>query len=494
MNWLLLLLLCQASVVVGNASENDSFDSCDNGNWIDQNVISSSKFHRYRFPSSRTSFEDGIETWLESACPFESILFSCYYKSKNNQFERAKTIENRQWIPNSNSNSCLKFWPIDMLHSVSNRVVYFAGDSTMRGLFQYLICSLYSIAANDYRIKWIREPNVICPSTAPLNQHCRLQDMMIYFPTVNTTFRYIGAGYEHQKVSRELVDLLFNHKVNVNDIVILNWGLHGGDETTYKQAVNIFVSTVENRMVSENRRIPTTLFLETIPQHFQTDNGYYKEKPNNKVPCAPLQANDDIQKQLDWRNRIINEAISRNYGPSINNSNTTTTTTSASINNNGMTVVSIAKSLYSQFDSHMGFRNVSGSAANGYYDCTHICFHSGVHDFILMKIFNTLVNLGAIKSPLITATTIDPKTNTTSTSTASTTTIFSNSFNGLLQPYSDNTLIRADSERTIYLVSGQSRHAFMSQRAFVSRGFDFSDVKVISDFDMENIPVGDPLH
>jgi hypothetical protein len=107
-----------------------------------------------------------------------------------------------------------------------------------------------------------------------------------------------------------------------------------------------------------------------------------------------------------------------------------------------------------------------------------------------MKIFNTLVDLGSIKikSPL------NKNHTTVATNTLTSTSTYSGIFNGLLQPYPDNTLLRAENDRTVYLVADQSKHAFMSQRAFVSRGFEFSNVKVISDFDLDNIPVGDPLY
>lgn len=438
-------------------TENEMYthsDSCDIGDWINQN--SGSKDRSY-IPSSRLSFEDGIESWLESACPFESMLSSCYFNLRKNESSRARVVENRRWVAKDPS-KCYKFWPIDMLNAVSNRVVYFAGDSTVRELFQYFVCSVYSVTAHEYRIKWIREGNVNCPSPSSSNQHCRLQDMMIYFPSMNTTFRYMGAGYEHWKVTSELLNLLFHYKVSSNDIMIVNWGLHGGDQLTYKRTVEGFVSAVAGRITSENRSIPTTLFLETLPQHFQTENGYF-ENEAAKLPCTAF-SNVTTQWQLDWRNRFVNDIFSKSEI--------------------GIKVVSTAKILYSQYDTHIGYR----SSGNNFYDCTHVCFHSGVHDFILTKIFNTLVDLRSIYPP----------TSASQNMIASDKNPYVYNFNGLLTPYPDNSLLRADNDRTIFLIIGESRHAFTSQRAFLSRGFDFSNVRVISEFDMENIPLGDPLY
>lgn len=88
---------------------------------------------------------------------------------------------------------------------------------------------------------------------------------------------------------------------------------------------------VDNTILTEKREIPITLFLETLPQHFQTENGYYNGF--NHIPCAPI-SNLTSQHELDWRNRIIYDAISTS--------------------NSGIKIISTARPLYSEYDSHIG--------------------------------------------------------------------------------------------------------------------------------------------
>ena len=58
----------------------------------------------------------------------------------------------------------------------------------------------------------------------------------------------------------------------------------------------------------------------------------------------------------------------------------------------------------------------------------------------------------------------------------------------------DGVTIRSSSQKEVYLLKGGKKRPFSGGRAFLSRGFDFDDVRVITDpWIFNRIPTGDVI-
>lgn len=139
-------------------------------------------------------------------------------------------------------------------------------------------------------------------------------------------------------------------------------------------------------------QLPHLLFLETTPQHFNSESGYFvssnsKQKFENLSLATNTHGllcdrifNFTVAKQLDWRNNIARQLLDD-------------TSTSHKLN---VTIVSLCKVLLSQWDSHPDrFMHVKKVEDDFMYmrDCSHWCTASGVLRFVIRQLYNSLIQL-----------------------------------------------------------------------------------------------------
>ena len=138
-----------------------------------------------------------------------------------------------------------------------------------------------------------------------------------------------------------------------------------------------------------------------------------------------------ILKTNDWRNIYANSAFM----------------------NSQVKLVRIADALYSQYDSHPGASGLLLLEESS--DCTHWCYPSGVFQFILRKLYNTM------------------RVSLTTMSTHTPLALNLSKYYGKI--------VRYITLKSHYHIMNDTRHYFANRNEMVAKGFDFDDVVIIKD-------------
>jgi GDSL/SGNH-like Acyl-Esterase family found in Pmr5 and Cas1p len=446
------------------------------GYWTQYSRVSQKRYHQFgaRTPFNATEEGAGVDNWYNEACPLEEIPHTCYEIGEASHANgTVETQESREWV--FKSNDCLEFYPANFLESIRDRDVVFYGDSIMTQLYSALVCMLYKTTRVVIHPVWATEkmfghgPRFACPRWP---NNCYLLSAVATVRSANTTLHFVDGYYMDERGRENFKKMMHNLKLQSNDIVVMNVGMHSNNRTEHKEQMDGFFAEL---FEWENDRNPQTLpasyivqgaapndknpqsslphilFLETPPQHFPDSadgNGYFTEHMRyDGKKCAPL-ADVDLAARNDWRNTLLHDAA-RNVGLSD-------------------IIVPIASPLRSQWDVHVGSSPYSNFGRT--LDCTHWCYPGGIYDAVFGVLFNHMLQLNITTLPV------------GYHSTES------------VRSYPEGTLIRAASGREIYQIHNKKKDLFNSFNAFASRGHDVDDVLIIPDYMMDFIADGETLY
>lgn len=469
------------------SSEKFRYDNCGEGEWM---TITSSNDNLYHLYGSRIqqrpdgNITDDLLRYFQEACPAESILRSCYFH-KDKDFSKLQSLEKRIFIPNNPW--CKQFQPLEFLEILRNRRVIMMGDSIMNQIFSSLVCALYRITSAsygiDFRKLWKGQCNEInCPFNQPKHSHSL--GGWINFPIVNTSIIQITTSFYNSY--KEFDTILQNyHPLSSNDIIIYNIGIHYYNITEYSNIIHLFIHDMETYYfnityryhqykqqhkddeqphgdesdseesqespdsIIGNSRIPLLFFLDTSPQHFNTElNGYYKQETKD-YPNNYCDKTLDIQMKYknDWRNRIIEKHLQNIYSK--------------------LFYIPMSTALYSQYDAHVGIQPLPYAPI----DCTHWCYPSNIFKYMHMMIYNAFrkhVPPLPMTSSMLEKTMLPPRIK-----------------NGMV--------IKVAESHTIYLVDHGKLREFNNWDAFTKRGYIMSNVKTFPAFELESLPIGESL-
>lgn len=323
-------------------------------------VMSSSRVRNYNEDEERN------KEWLQNACSVQVVQFSCYYRAMDND-TIVSSIENRHW--KSNDPDCRPFWPLDVLESFRNKKILFLGDSLVAQMYMSLVCSLTQSTTTKTNIQWKTNSNSkFCPFH---ERHCHIIEAVINFPRFNATLISDGMHLhiydKHVFASR----LLFHNFFSADNIIVANIGAWYNTKEEYTAALNDMLQDI-GHYKKMNSNFPKILFVQTLPQHFPEDDGFYvvgHDQKYNMIKSCKNRENLTLAKSQDWRNNIAELLIRNSY------------------NDSAVEILYVANALYSEADSHIGTYNFKYIGL----DCTHWCFPSGVFNYLIRVLYNTLI-------------------------------------------------------------------------------------------------------
>jgi hypothetical protein len=495
-NALLSSSITTITTTTSNTTATLLYDLCGEGEWRNITAQDNDSLYflhasrmRQHHDDSKAGIEQDLQEYFQQACPSESLIHACYFHKDRDPL-KTQSLEHRLYFPTNPT--CQSFDPYLFLEMLRHRRLILIGDSVMGQLFSSLLCSLYRIThavyGLDFQMLW---KGNCTPLTCPFNQaiHSHLEGGWINFPVVNASIIHLSAfTYDFNALKSMLNSLAM--PLTRHDVVIHNFGLHYNEEHEFQIAMNAFVSDISgllNTVTSssssdESSSIDTNLsesedqgshlnkdqqqhggphwfFIDTLPQHFSTPlNGYY----SNNMPKPMCQATTNFTEKFenDWRNRIAEKALSNVHSK--------------------LHYVPMAPALYDQVDAHIGLNLLKFSTT----DCTHWCYPSNIFRYLHMMVYNLIrkrVNH------------IFPSNALTNPKHA----------HGLYQgevPYmlppkmKDGMLIKGPDTASIYLIEKGMLREFQSWNAFVSRGYDLSQVRQFFTYEFAGIPHGEGLY
>ncbi|RYH20751.1 hypothetical protein EON65_22520 [archaeon] len=463
MNWIILFALI---FIILEAVQ--AFIRCDSGNWEQVAPIDKSNHGSYaRSPMTPVAEQKGEKEWESFACPSQALQYSCYYHEGNNNAtdgkSRAYEVEYRRFKP-SNA-ACLDFHPFDFLSAIKNRNILLLGDSVVNQVFQTLLCDLNSAVEGTVSMEWQGtnpQNRRLCPYGA---KHCHPIHGFVNYRTPNATIRSVVAAIYKADMIRSV---LSEHKPSKDDVLLVNFGLHYNEPHTLEASLSSLVQELYSLSQGHTVQLPHLLFMQTLPQHFPTSNGYWDnvKSPHSKAcrPDIPGSIDDIIKRmdELDWRNKVADKIISE-YNAKVKSECTSATAGARACNL--IDIIYTARPIYSQFDAHIGFTPFFWF---GHADCTHYCQPSAIFDVVHMAMYNALVDKLNMRQQI-------------------------KSKSEFLLGQRSELLIKG-SGKQVYLLKLDGRYAFTGLQSFVSRGYDFSDVVTYPDSIVDNIPVVGSLH
>jgi hypothetical protein len=267
--------------------------------------------------------------------------------------------------------------------------------------------------------------------------------------------------------------------LNKHDIVIHSFGLHYNDEAAYEATMTAFASDVvgminnaslvgdlpvasESHVHQQHEQQhggPHWFFIDALPQHFPTPNGYFSKF----MPRAGCEATVNFTDKFinDWRNRIADKILGNNNI------------------HHKLHYVPMAPPLYSQIDAHI-INTIKPFTPS---DCTHWCYPSNIYKYIHLVIFNMLRK--RIKH-------FFPAHAHSGKSSPS----HGEEEVSLMMPprLKNGMLLNGIKGNSIFLIENNTLREFQSWNAFVSRGYDLSNVKSMLPFELEGVPFGKGLN
>lgn len=438
--------------------DNPSFVRCDEGSWTTASSLEELPYVPdvlARSVYTPNDVQRGERDWLDHACPAQAMIYSCYYHEGHPEHklprDRAKRLELRRFHP-SNA-QCLPFLSSRFLNLIANRRVLLLGDSILSQLWQTLVCALHKISDIRTYINWGYAgklvPNKVfyCPFGA---EHCHVQGGDARIKSVNATlFNRVVSEYDQGVFDSILKDL----RLTSEDIVIFNIGLHYPQMNYYRK----HMESVMRHIASMNSATsPHFIFMETVPQHFNSTSGYFSPEVFAKTTtCGLLHAGTSTQeamtlrmKRTDWHNHVL----AQDMGKYLNGSFFGNTASSPQIG-----YMRVADAMYSQYDAHVDRTRFNYNLDRP--DCTHYCIPSGVFNFFHTSLQNAIIDkLGRGIHNLV--------------------------------DFPDKTLLKGTGTRDCFVVMRGVKYAFTGAASFLSRGFSFDAVIAVPNMVLDDIPYG----
>lgn len=458
---------------------NYSSPRCDIGKWVnvdEAHVPFPTKYARNVYMPQNSQESDNL--FLAEACEAQVLIYSCYYHEGHpdsiHHTGRAHRIEYSRW--KSSNENCWNPMPSDFAEAIDGRSVLFLGDSVMHQIYATFVCNMASHVPMKYTVEFhgAVHKNIMCPFGAP---HCHFISSAGKFARsghirTGGTFTYTPKLFE-QTVFEQM-------QMTTDDLVIMNIGLHYNERAKLQSDLKAFFHEL-TELRSRKGYLPHILFFQTTPQHFHTPLGYYN-KSHSSDRChdfasttytgtsADFFAKMEVE---DWRNADLQVALhtyNRHFLQTYTNM-----TSFASYEENldvielsgYVHLVRVARPLYSKWDAHVDLTPFFYFTEG---DCTHWCTPSGIFHYIHRAMYNALVDVLGVRKKYIQV-----------------------AIASIKRHYPDETLLRGSS-KSVFVMKDGRRYAFYSFNAFASRGYDFANVRAISDMNLEEIPLGGNLY
>lgn len=345
---------------------------CKSGHWVEgkDNV-------NIHFAGVTKSFPEfkGEEDLHFQACPVETFMHNCFF---HNITERAERLLRRKW--EFDDKNCKEFSPHGFLNFITNRKIYFVGDSLMHQIWSQLVCHLYTSIPIRSEVNWLHYKggtndikhhiynNITCPYGR--KEHCHyIQGSNTARATIDTINSTLYFGWFELYDKGHLDRICQEFQMGPNDIIIFNFGVHYNNvgrltKSHYEEHLQTFADDAKS-----NNQKTRLFFIESLPQHFtrvnkELANGYFFG-PEAATWCDPI-GSDELAASRDWRNRLAEQYLS-----------------------NVVPIIQVATALYSQYDAHL-----SGDSSLVHFDpgdCTHYCAPSGIFQYIFTMIYNAIL-------------------------------------------------------------------------------------------------------
>lgn len=315
---------------------------CSVGKW------SSIDHSEFNIQPSKTAADLINREWL---CP--GAHSSCWHHRGSCLTGQLNPNDSRTWAQHwvASDARCMPFHPVNFFTHLQNKTLIFIGDSIMEQIFEQLLLNLYA---------W---SNIVSRYIVP-PRHMEDSFHEAHVPEVGMFLLrhdlYTYEGFNNFRAQYHV------HGWHDDHIIIFNIGIHYNNASEYEEDLRQLA--VELR--AENNLF---LFLQSTPQHFGGDDGYYMSTPRSMhLACQPLTgATLTEQITLDWRNAIAEEVF--RFHPRVR-------------------IVRIAAALYERWDSHVEMRSEMFTQLNE-ADCTHYCVQNrGVFDYIHRMLYNAIMD------------------------------------------------------------------------------------------------------
>lgn len=325
---------------------------------------------------------------LRETCPlFDKELFherAKNYDCHNGPFVlhdvwTRESVTSRKWASHNNS-ECLDFERSTILSQFRNKVILIIGDSLSREAFIAFSCSLVNSIAD------------IASVIASYHEFQHISG--IFIPEYGLTVYYAQVPKYSENV---LTNTIQRQQLRPTDAVIFNFGLHYNEDflnwTEPEDDASAY-DTMWDSLVLELSKtsfpVVQLFFVETTPQHFPTENGYFVNLLKHpRIPSSTTRMYTGCEMpdkkyamMHDWRNQIARRHLERYKH---------------------IRIVAIHDALLDQWDSHIfpGPEKERLSRDTWYeFDCTHYCFPSGALDYIAKMLYNALILHQYGNSPL----------------------------------------------------------------------------------------------
>ena len=304
----------------------------------------------------------------KSPCRAQIIRDNCYGHNP----ERAAELARRTFGPSATLNTK------DVLDTLKDQVIFFAGDSTVNAVFTSLVCHLSQFTEVKYDLKWYYNRSTVLTDESgqdkcPDHSTCRLINGRTFLPQYKISIIYQQV-HVYEKRERELFQLVVAKTCPT--IAIVNFGVHYNFKQKYISHLSDFsndMAMIVDKQRASNDYAVQWHWLESFPQHFPFERGYFAKlftpiMPNNTHWCAPI-PNVKNHYADDWRNRLPEKHL-----PGFKASER---------------VIAIAEALYGQWDAHVDHGDTLRSGKHR-PDCAHYCLGSGVFRYALNKILTSI--------------------------------------------------------------------------------------------------------
>eukprot|EP01033_Poteriospumella_lacustris_P009197 gene9197-6614_t len=461
-------------------------------------------------------YNTSVRDFLESACPAQVAHYTCYY---HGNASHAQELEFRRYVPHqvstndprnadNDDSTCLPFRLVEFLSLLRNRRVFFLGDSILGNLYVSLFCSLYHVAESHHRINFIKLyscDKVLCPFDS--ESHSYNHADVLTFREYNASLFY----FIYNQVDFDLRRVADHFGMTADDVLVINPGIHYNDRNLFTGHLRVLHSQLTGMWADRDfrARAPTVLFAESTPQHFPAQaegqaNGYYPQLTTGfqgERKCRPFVGPNSTAEERqrvyesDWRNRLVEQEL----GDLIAVGNLSAPLSAADLDQPFITRVPLAAGLYDQFDAHLE----SSPFVFVPYDCTHWCFPGGVDRYMHLMLYNALWRAlrrtqqrQDLQKLIKDSAPVQEKWRHQQEQRDKSVKEHDRTWRqrGLPANLRAGSVVKVDRQQAIYFVNEQGQcQMFNSWSAFVSRGYDLSNVVSVTMDELRLMEEGPPL-
>jgi hypothetical protein len=265
------------------------------------------------------------------SCPFEWYKYSCAFMQEN-EFDEQVTAASMQYY----QQNLAEIWSaFDSVFTVQSNTpqpkrIFMVGDSLLRQLFISVACNAFSLnAVERSEVQWREEwpcPPGVTNCVIRGGQHSGFDAASIRFTNGMEIHFVPHRGFAYADMSKGEPEVLERMKEQLDDmgrigfgtktafrpsgpmdVLVYNVGAHFSLSESSK-ILSYFASEIATPLMMKNERRPKIVYVMTPSQHFNTDNGQYKQHrmDEEKSKCVERVASNP---RAELEKRILKEGV-----------------------------------------------------------------------------------------------------------------------------------------------------------------------------------------